>query len=106
MIEFNPKDYYDDADYDGCGNTTIASLRINGIRIPLCERCVKELTEELTSFNNTIFCHKCNSFTMSSSGWNYGGRCSCHNKDVDCMGTCKEADGEVFDRSENYYEKN
>jgi hypothetical protein len=98
MIEFKAKDYFEDADYDACGSTTIASLNVNGIKIPLCERCVKELTFQLTRFNNTVFCYNCKSFTMNSSGWNYGGRCSCHNKDVDCMGTCDEANGEEFNR--------
>ena len=107
MIEFKPKNYYEDADYDACGNTTIASLIVNGIRIPLCEHCVKELTDELREFNNTIFCHKCDSFTMNNSGWNYGGRCSCHNKDVDCMGTCDDAFGAKFmpDLNIVYHEK-
>ena len=98
MIDLKVKDYYEDADYDGCGHTTVASLRINGINIPLCEECVKELTRLLNKFNNTVFCHKCNSFTPNNAGWNYGGRCSCHNKDVDCMGTCDDACGEEFNR--------
>lgn len=60
---------------DGCGNTTIAQLNIHGIYIPLCETCVKELTEEIKKFNDTVFCYKCKHFIRSESGFNYGGSC-------------------------------
>lgn len=100
MLEIVAKDYTDE-DYDSCGNTTIATLRMNGIKIPLCSECIEELTESLDVFNNTIFCHKCEKFIMSESGWRYGGSCrkdkEVESKDagyiccVDCMDTCKDA---------------
>lgn len=94
---------YCDANYDSNGNTVVAVLEINGTSILLSNYSVKELTESLEEFNNTIFCHKCNNFVMSQYGWNYGGSCQHKaNKDgvlitkenagyrycVDCMDTC------------------
>lgn len=96
---------YGDKEHDICGKTTIAVLEVGGgIDVPLCQNCVEELTEQLSQFNNTIFCHKCNNFKMDEYGWNYGGRCSRHGKDVGCMDTCIaatpiEVDSEVPDNS-------
>lgn len=107
MIEISPKDYKDE-DYDSCANTTIAVLKINGIKIPLCGKCVESLSNSLKKFNDTIFCHMCNNFVMSKSGWRYGGTClnelsedqrkNFNPKDagyicrVDCMNTCSNAE--------------
>lgn len=74
MIEIL-KRYYDDEDYDACGSTTYAVLKINGIKIPLCSECVNELTESLTKFNNTVFCHKCKHYIMNQYGLKYDGTC-------------------------------
>lgn len=105
MIELVGK-VYEDEDYDSCGNTTHAILKINSIKIPLCRECLDELLQSVEKFNNTIFCHQCNHFIMSNSGWRYGGSCKKQaekdgkivlekdagfNYCVDCMGTCKEA---------------
>lgn len=83
---------YEDKEYDSCGNTTIAVLEIDQITIPLCRSCLSELNESIDVFNSTIFCHQCIHFNMSSSGWHYGGRCTKHNRDRDCMETCNDAD--------------
>ena len=108
MIEIKPVDYYDDdtSTYDMCNEETIASLQINNIKIPLCDKCVKELTQSLEEFHKTVFCHKCQEFVMSESGWKYGGSCkrkarinnevitekdAGYNYCVDCMDTCKDA---------------
>jgi len=92
-----------DPDYDSYGDTVVAVLEINGISILLSDDSVKELTESLEEFSNTIFCHKCNNFVMSKYGWNCGGSCQHKaNEDgflitkenagyrycVDCMDTC------------------
>lgn len=100
MIEVRPVDY-EDEEYDSCGNTTHAVLKINGIKIPLCDKCLQELNQSLKQFNNTTFCYKCTNFIMSKWGWKYGGSCKKDRdielKDVgfinsvDCMHTCKDA---------------
>lgn len=105
MIEINPIKYYDE-EYDSCGNTTIAVLKVDRISIPLCRTCLNELNESLSTFNNTIFCHKCKYFIMSKYGWRYGGSCIAKaEKDgkiiseknagydycVGCMNTCENA---------------
>ena len=58
----------------------------------------------MDKFDNTLFCHKCDNFVMSDSGWRYGGSCkkwaASDNKEitdtnagfdycVDCMQRCK-----------------
>lgn len=105
MITFRKRDW-DDKEYDGCGNTAIAVLEIDNITIPLCAKCVNDLTEQLNEYNNTIFCHKCAEFVMNRWGWRYGGSCkkeaALHGRTitdenagyvccVDCLGTCKDA---------------
>lgn len=105
MVELRPN-WYDDEDYDGCGNTAIAILEIDRIKIPLCQECIDQLNSSLEAFNNTVFCYKCNNFIMSDSGWRYGGSCKLlaekdgkvlEQKDAgylyckDCMDSCKDA---------------
>jgi hypothetical protein len=100
MIEIRPFSW-EDEQYDSCGNTTVAVLKVGRITIPLCMTCLEELSESLSEFNNTTFCYQCKNFIMSRDGWNYGGSC---NKDgdvelknagfincKDCMSTCKYA---------------
>ena len=102
MIGISAKDY-DSEEYDICGNTTNAVLKIEHIRIPLCEECINELTEALNEFNNKIFCYKCDNFVMSRWGRKYGGSCkhkaalngdhiteenAGYNYCVGCMDTC------------------
>lgn len=91
MLSLRPYTY-DDPEYDNCGSDTNAVLEIDAIRIPLCSKCLETLTRELQEFNNTIFCHKCAKFDLSSSGWHYGGTCKRTGKDAECMETCKEAE--------------
>ena len=74
MIEIRAANY-EDKEYDKCGNTTVAVLEIDSITIPFCRTCLDELNKSLSVFNNTIFCHKCKYFIMSTSGWRYGGSC-------------------------------
>ena len=75
MIEIRPINYSSDETYDRCGNTAVAVLEMEGIKILLCDTCLDELNNSLNEFNNTLFCHKCNYFIMSNSGWDYGGSC-------------------------------
>lgn len=83
---------YEDKDYDSCGNTTIAVLEVNQISIPLCSACMEDLGRSIDTFiNHTIFCHQCQHFRMSTAGWHYGGTCKMHNRDRDCMDTCRDA---------------
>lgn len=103
MIEIEAKNtsLCDAVGTDSCGNTTVAILNINGIKIPLCEICIKELSESLKKFNDTIFCYMCKNFIMSRSGWSYGGSCMKDGKVeiedagyvsfVSCMDTCNDA---------------
>ena len=80
-------DLIDHSKYDKCGNSTVAILTHgeNAVNIPLCSKCLSELRDSIRKYDNTIFCHQCKNFVMSEYGWEYGGRCSKHNKDVDCM---------------------
>lgn len=100
MIEIRPVNW-EDEEYDSCRSTTVAVLKVDRITIPLCMRCVEELNESLSEFNNTTFCYQCEHFIMSHNGWRYGGSCR-KDKDVppesagyinckDCMDTCKDA---------------
>ena len=59
---------YEDEEYDTCGNTTHAVLKVNGIKIPLCGNCLQELNQSLKQLNNTTFCYKCANFIMSKWG--------------------------------------
>lgn len=44
-IELNVADW-DAEEYDACCTTTVAELKINGIKIPLCLNCVEELEDK------------------------------------------------------------
>lgn len=105
MIELVGKDYEDEK-YDSCGNTTHAVLKINHIKIPLCEECLKELLESVEKFNNIIFCHQCEYFVKNELDWDSGGTCKkkrekvnkfilpsnvWYGYHVECMDTCEEA---------------
>ena len=102
---------YEDKDYDGCGNTAIAVLEIDSISIPLCTECFERLNEDINTYNNTIFCHKCSEFIMSPHGWHYGGSCkqkalqdgkviterdAGYNYCVDCLDTCNNSISKEF----------
>lgn len=106
MAELKPYNYYEDEDYDNCGSTTIATLSVNHIKIPLCRECLDELLESVEKFKNTIFCHQCDHFVMSNDGWRYGGSCKLRaryaGKEItnenagydyytECMNTCVDA---------------
>lgn len=95
-IEFFSRDY-DAPERDLCGSLTCAVLKVNSILIPLCEDCVKELTEEVNKFKSTIFCYKCKHFAPDKYGLEYGGICKKvqepnQRKKRDFMETCKEAE--------------
>lgn len=105
MLTFRKYDW-EDKECDSCGNITMAVLEINNITIPLCADCIKDLTDQLNAYNNTIFCYKCPDFVMNKWGWRYGGSCkkkaaqdgTVITKDnagyyccVDCLNTCKDA---------------
>lgn len=96
MIELRGVEYYRDEDYDSCGNTAHAALEMNAMTILLCSDCLEELIEAVHKFENTIFCHQCNHFKMSDSGFRYGGRCTIDGKEVDTysMNTCERLDKE------------
>ena len=104
MAEIKPYNYYEDEEYDNCGSTTIATLSVDRIKIPLCRECLNELLESVEKFKNTIFCHQCDHFIMSNSGWRYGGSCKLkasldgeeikiagYDYSTECMNTCKDA---------------
>lgn len=74
MAEIRPSNYTD-KEYDSYGCTVMAILEVDGVSIPLSGDSVKELTESLEEFNNTIFCYKCHNFIMNEYGWKYGGSC-------------------------------
>lgn len=59
---------YDDKEYDSCGNKTVAVLEINNITIPLCEKCLSELNDDITKYNNTIFCYQCKHCMINEDG--------------------------------------
>lgn len=111
MIEIRAMSAGEDEKYDICGNTTVAVLIVNNIKIPLCDECVKELTHSLDEFNNTTFCRNCDNFIMSEYGLTYGGSCKkkaeLDNKEisekdagylycVDSMDTCKYAENNIY----------
>ena len=103
-MEIKASDYNSNK-FDPCGNTTVAEMQYNGMRIPLCSQCLASLRESLKIYDDTIFCHKCANFIMSKDGWDYGGSClkslddktKFDPKDAgyinckDCMDTCDDA---------------
>lgn len=98
MIQLLPKQYMDE-DYDNCNLHTTAILKVDKIKIPLCDGCVTNLIKDLILFNKKIFCCNCEYFIMSKSGWNYGGICRKERKieprdtgyirHVNCMDSCE-----------------
>ena len=72
---------WDSPEYDTCGNMTYAVLKINGIVIPLCNDCIKELEEELKAYRSKIHCYECKYFECSTSGLKYGGSCKLQAKE-------------------------
>ena len=88
MIELRPYDYYEDEQYDNCGNLTDAVLKIDRITVPLCNECVQRLIEDVTVFKETTFCKDCIYWECSSSGVSYGGRCKHRDRDTGHMETC------------------
>lgn len=106
MIEVRAVSYGEDEEYDSCGNTTYAVLKVHGISIPMCSDCLDELSQSMKTFNDTVFCHKCRHFLMSEHGFRYGGSCINRADEagtvltkslagylhcVDSMDTCKDA---------------
>lgn len=74
MIELRPFNYNDEQ-YDNCGNTTHAILKVGTISIPLCDECIEDLKHCLSEYDKTIFCYKCNHFIPSMWGFSYNGSC-------------------------------
>ena len=82
---------------NSCGNTSIAEIHYNGMRIPLCTECLDSLRKSLKEYDETVFCYKCKNFIMSEDGWNYGGSCL---KSLDDKTTFKTSDaGHVYCKS-------
>ena len=109
-IKLNVRDW-DDEEYDDCGNTAVAILKVGQIKIPLCMDCVNELQESINDFCRPQYCYQCKHFKTSQWGWKYGGSC-CKDEDVldtdvgyryckDCMNSCKS-----FVEKENNNETN
>ena len=74
MIEIEEAGW-DSPETDGCCNMTYAVLKVNGIVIPLCEDCLKDLEEELKNYRSKIHCYECKHYICSNSGLHYGGSC-------------------------------
>ena len=103
MIQLLPKQFMDE-DYDSCNLNTVAILKVDKIKIPLCDGCVTNLIRDLFLFNDKIFCYNCEYFIMSKSGWNFGGNCrrneriesgdtdTGYNNHVECMQSCEYAE--------------
>ena len=64
-----------DKEYDACGNITIAVLEHDNVMILLCNECMKELSESIKEFEDTVFCRNCGHWHVSNSGIRYGGTC-------------------------------
>ena len=97
-IEIKVRDW-DDEEYDDCGSTAVAILKVGHIKIPLCMDCVNELQEYINDFCRPQYCYQCKYF-KSRLSWKYGGSC-CKDeyiRDVDigfrncrdCMDSCKD----------------
>ena len=48
-MEIKLAEWYDQ-DYDMCYSTTEAILNIHGVKIPLCDKCIRELKRVLDEF--------------------------------------------------------
>ena len=74
MIEIKNPDY-DAPEYDICGyREVVAILKINNMILPLCKDCIKELSSEIQTYNNTPHCYECKNF-VNTNGLSYGGGC-------------------------------
>jgi len=74
MIEIEEAGW-DSPETDGCYSMTYAVLKVNGIVIPLCEDCLRDLEEELKNYRSKIHCYECKHYVCSNSGLQYGGSC-------------------------------
>lgn len=61
--------------YDGCGNIAVAVLDMDGVRIPLCAECLKDLRYEMDRFAGMVFCKDCRHFVSNKYGYAYDGSC-------------------------------
>ena len=98
-VEIKVRDY-DDEEYDDCGSTAVAILKVGHIKIPLCMNCVNELQEYVNDFCRPQYCYQCKYFKRTTWGWHYGGSC-CKDEDIadkdvgyrhckDCMDSCRD----------------
>lgn len=104
MITLKLKDS-DSEEYCVCGMPTYAELKVERIKIPLCEECLEELIEKVDNFKNVIPCGKCKWVIKKPNDWRF----SCTLKaqkarklltqddagylyPVDYTDTCKEAE--------------
>lgn len=77
-------------EYDTCGNTCVAILEVNRMRIPMCDDCMEDLKSAIEKYYNTVFCHQCKHSIMSEYGFKYG--CSCKLKAAKDGKELKESD--------------
>lgn len=67
---------FNDSKFDVCGSETVAVLKIDdSIIIPLCQKCLDNLENDLTKFRITTFCRDCAKWHCSKCGADYGGTC-------------------------------
>ena len=104
MLTFRAVNGIDDPELDSCGNTAVAVLEWQGMKIALCDECIHDLLSDVEQFQNTVFCRNCAFFRMSRWGAKYGGTClkKCDREvrpeeygDVwctSCMDTCEESE--------------
>ena len=98
-IELNVADWNAE-EYDACCTTTVAELKINGIKIPLCLNSVEELKAQVEAFCKAQYCYQCQHFKMSKWGFKYDGSCNIDGNvteenigHINCVGsmyTCKK----------------
>ena len=87
-------DVYETSNFDNCANNCCGSstiygiLEISSVKIPLCRDCLKELSDEITEFNNKKFCIDCEYFDRNEYGNKYPGKCKKTNKDAYANETC------------------
>lgn len=74
-MEIRAIDYSIDDEYDSCGNTAVAVLTHDGIKMTLCDECLSELIRSVDCFTDIVFCRDCINFVMSRHGSRYGGSC-------------------------------
>ena len=63
-VEIKVRDW-DDEEYDDCGSTAVAILKVGHIKIPLCMDCVNELQESIDDFCRPQYCYQCKYFKNS-----------------------------------------